>query len=89
MSEMVKIVVTYDMVLLETHQPGRIELSVPKRLAGILVHDRPCYDLDLANRNLNDVIKGVARLQGYTSATVSTIRYAKTYYPLTATPEEA
>lgn len=87
MSEMVKIVVTYDMLILEDHQLGRIELSVPKRIAGILVYNRPCYDLDVANRNLYDVVNGVARLQGYTKATVSTIRYAKTNYPLPETTE--
>lgn len=85
MSEMVKIVVTYDMVVLENHQAGRIELSVPKRLSEILVHSRSCCDLDVANKNLHDIINGVAHLQGYTSATVSTIRYAKTNYPLAET----
>ena len=77
MIEMVKIVVTYDMVVFDDHQPGRIELSVPKRLSGILVHNRACYDKDVAYRHLRDIINGIAHLQGYSSATVCTIRYAK------------
>ena len=76
MSEMVKIAVTYDMVVFEDHQPGRIELAVPKRLSGILVHNRPCYDKAVADRILYDIVNGIAHLQGYSSATVSTIRYA-------------
>lgn len=76
MIEIVKIVVTYDLVVFEDHQPGRIELSVPKRLSGILVHNRACYDKDVAYRHLHDIINGIAHLQGYSSATVSTIRYA-------------
>lgn len=76
MSEMVKIAITYDMVVFESHQQGRIELTVPKRLSGILVHNRPCYDKTVANRNLYDIVNGIARLQGYSSATVCTIRYA-------------
>ena len=76
MSEMVKIAVTYDMVVFDSHQEGRIELAVPKRLSGILVHNRPCYDKTVADRNLYNIVNGIARLQGYSSATVSTIRYA-------------
>lgn len=78
MSEMVKIAVTYDMVVFDSHQEGRIELAVPKRLSGILVHNRPCYDKTVADRSLYNIVNGIAHLQGYSGATISTIRYAKT-----------
>ncbi len=79
MSEMVKIAVTYDMVIFDSHQEGRIELAVPKRLAGILANNRPCYDLDVAKAEIHRIITGIARLQGYSGATMGTIRYANPF----------
>jgi len=76
MSEMVKIAVTYDMVVFKSHQEGRIELAVPKRLSGILVHDRHCYDNTVAKTEIIRIISGIAHLQGYETATISNIRYA-------------
>jgi hypothetical protein len=76
MSDMVKIAVTYDMVVMGNHQEGRIELAVPKRLAGILVYDRHCFDNSVAKADIFRIITGVAHLQGYESATISNIRYA-------------
>lgn len=77
MIEMVKIAVTYDMVIFDSHQEGRIELAVPQRLAGILVNNRRCYDMDVAKAEIYRIITGIARLQGYSGATMGIIRYAK------------
>ncbi len=74
---MVKIAVTYEKVIFDSRVQACIELSVPVRIAGILVHDRHCYDLDVARADIYRVITGIAHLQGYSGATISTIRYAK------------
>ena len=77
MSEMVMITVTYDMVFLDSHTTMSIDLAVLPRIAGILVHDRPCSDNTASKSAIVSIISGLSRLKGCSYGTIKSIRYAQ------------
>ena len=77
MNETVMITVTYDMVFLDSRKTMSIDLAVLPRIAGILVHDRPCADNTASRAAITSIISGLSRLKGCAYGTIKNIRYAQ------------
>lgn len=77
MNETVMITVAYDMVFLDSHKAMKVDLAVSPRIAGILVHDRPCADNTASKSAITSIVSGLARLRGCAYGTIKEIRYAQ------------